>query len=212
MAANLDCLPILSCNAEEEDVGGKEECLPVINTLVNGQGGTARKRKRRKSGISRFVRSGNSKRVTSVLANPIPQERSSSIIPPTVSDTKPSSKSLLKSTRNKLEYQQRKNLLVQQQAETLKDKLEFAHDHISDLEHSNQQSLSQIIHFKTEAEKASKLLASRSERFVEFRERSESEKKRIRAMARSRIEKLERQHKLELLRSQSNLFRFQQNG
>ena len=98
-------------------------------------------------------------------------------------------------------------MTAREKAITLETQLDVAHDHIADLEHLNQQALSQVDHCQAEADKALELLKNRTERFAESRDRIEAEKRRIRAMAIRRIESLERQHHLELSRSEAKVYR-----
>jgi hypothetical protein len=97
--------------------------------------------------------------------NPNPHQRPSTAvatIAPTSAEEAMSSK-LLKSHRNKYQYQQRKADRFQAQVDTLKDKLVVATDQISDLQHTNTLSLRKAELFKAESDKASNLLSTRTE-------------------------------------------------
>lgn len=89
----------------------------------------------------------------------------------------------------------------------MKDKLDVANDQISDLQHTNSLSIRKADRLKAEAEKSSNLLATRTERFVEFRQRQDSELKRIKAAAMQKIKVLEQQHKIKIRRVEAQLFK-----
>ena len=133
----------------------------------------------------------------------------------------------LRSLRNKRDYQRRKNSVVTEQlaaqkreylsaqkdsTEELKlmqDELNFAATEISHLQHTNQQSLLLAQKHRDQADKASQLLACRSERFLVFRAKKEDELRRCRVAATRRIEARQRQHQLELKREDALWYRLE---
>lgn len=83
-------------------------------------------------------------------------------------DVAATSTTLAKSLRNQNDYLRRKNMQMRESYLDMKDKLDVANDQISDLQHTNSLSIRKADRLKAEAEKSSNLLATRTERFVEF--------------------------------------------
>ena len=133
----------------------------------------------------------------------------------------------LRSLRSKRDYQRRKTSRVKDQLaaqkrelisvqedsanklELMQDELNFAETEISHLQHTNQQSLLLAQKHRDQADKASQLLACRSERFLVFRAKKEDELRRCRVAATRRIEALQRQHQLELKREDALRYRLE---
>lgn len=93
----------------------------------------------------------------------------------------------------------------------MQDELNDANCEISDLQQTNQQSLILAQKHRDEADKASQLLANRTERFLVFRAKKEDELKRFRKAAERRIEALGKQHQLELNREEAMRYRLERN-
>ncbi len=91
----------------------------------------------------------------------------------------------------------------------MQDKLHFAETEISHLQHTNQQSLLLVQKHRDQADKASQLLACRSERFLVFRAKKEDELRRCRVAASRKIEALQRQHQPELKREDALRYRLE---
>ena len=133
----------------------------------------------------------------------------------------------LRSLRSKRDYQRRKTSLLKDQfaaqkrelisvqedsankLELMQDELNFAETEISHLQHTNQQSLLLVQKHRDQADKASQLLACRSERFLVFRAKKEDELRRCRVAATRRIKALQRQHQLELKREDALWYRLE---
>ena len=78
--------------------------------------------------------------------------------------------------------------------DVIQDKLNDTNDQISNLEHTNQKYFLLAQKHRDDANKSSELLAKRTQRFLMFRARQEDELKRVRAVAKQRIECLCWQH------------------
>lgn len=135
----------------------------------------------------------------------------------------------LRSLRSKRDYQRRKTSLLKDQfaaqkrelisvqedsankLELMQDELNFAETEISHLQHTNQQSLLLAQKHRDQADKASQLLACRSERFLVFRAKKEDELRRCRVAATRRIKALQRQHQLELKREDALRYRLERS-
>ena len=134
----------------------------------------------------------------------------------------------LHSLWSKQDYQRRKNSVVNDQLATQKreflsvqkdsakelelmqDEVHFAETEISHLQHTNQQSLLLAQKHRDQADKASQLLACRSERFLVFRAKKEDELRRCRVAATRRIKALQR-HQLELKREDALRYRLERS-
>ena len=135
----------------------------------------------------------------------------------------------LRSLRSKRDYQRRKTSLLKDQfaaqkrelisvqedsankLELMHDEVNFAETEISHLQHTNQQSLLLAQKHRDQADKASQLLACRSERFLVYRAKKEDELRRCRVAATRRIEALQRQHQLELKREDALRYRLERS-
>ena len=85
----------------------------------------------------------------------------------------------------------------------LEDKLVSAHDHIIDLEHTNNLSILQANKHKADADKANAILERRTERFEVYRSRKQEEIKRVKAVATQKLAMLQSQHESELNRAEA---------
>ena len=116
---------------------------------------------------------------------------------------------------DQLVVQKRELISVQEDSanklELMQDELNFAETEISHLQHTNQQSLLLAQKHRDQADKASQLLACRSERFLVFRAKKEDELRRCRVAATRRIKALQRQHQLELKREDALRYRLERS-
>ena len=97
---------------------------------------------------------------------------------------------------------------TQEQLAESTDKLNDANDQIADLHHTNQRYLLILAQqHQAEAEKSSNLLATRTDRFIVFRAKTEEEIKCVKAVAARRVAVLEKNHQMELLRAEARMYR-----
>lgn len=100
-----------------------------------------------------------------------------------------------------------KVLRVEQKVESIRDELSVARNHISDLQHTIT-SISYVQNqFKTAAAKSMTLLATRTERFVDFLARKDDEVLCLKAQAQKKIKALEKRHSLHVSRSEAVMYR-----
>lgn len=177
-----------------------------------------RKKKRKKGSISRHAHGSNKKLSRSTTTTS--ESESDAALTPTITQEPPSTPqdtyvinkaarviAKLKSLRNKRDYQRRKVERTQEQLAESKDKLNDANDQIADLHHTNHRNLLLAQQHQAAAEKSSNLLATRTDRFIVFRAKTEEEIKRVKAVAARRVAVLEKNHQMELLRAEARMYR-----
>lgn len=98
---------------------------------------------------------------------------------------------------------------MQQHVEDIKDELQVANDHITDLQHSNASALAFAKQMSSEPGKSrAPLLENRSARFLEFRSGKEEEIHRVKAAAKRRVKAIMKQHGLEFELSREEALRY----